>query len=69
MELKRVFIASLIIYLGAAFMYFFTTSLISLAILRFIHGIGFGMITTSMGTIVASIIPKVEKGKEWDIMD
>lgn len=61
--IKKIFIASLIIYLGAAFMYFFTTSLISLAILRFIHGIGFGMITTSMGTIVATIIPQGRRGE------
>ena len=61
--IKKVFLASLIIYLGAAFMYFFTTSLISLAILRLIHGIGFGMITTSTGTIVASIIPNGRKGE------
>ena len=61
--LKKVFIASLIIYLGAAFMYFFTTSLISLAVLRFVHGIAFGMITTSAGTIVASIIPNGRKGE------
>ena len=44
-------------------MYFFTTSLISLAILRLIHGIGFGMITTSTGTIVATIIPQGRKGE------
>ena len=44
-------------------MYFFTTSLISLAVLRFVHGIGFGMITTSAGTIVASIIPNGRKGE------
>ena len=44
-------------------MYFFTTSLISLAVLRLIHGIGFGMITTSTGTIVASIIPQGRKGE------
>jgi MFS family permease len=61
--LKKVFIASLIIYLGAAFMYFFTTTLISLTVLRFLHGIGFGMITTSAGTIVASIIPNGRKGE------
>ena len=61
--LKKVFFASLIIYLCAAFMYFFTTSLISLAVLRFVHGIGFGMITTSAGTIVASIIPNGRKGE------
>ena len=61
--IKKIFLVSLIIYLGAAFMYFFTTSLISLAILRFVHGIGFGMITTSTGTIVASIIPNGRKGE------
>ena len=45
--IKKIFLVSLIIYLVAAFMYFFTTTLISLTVLRFIHGIGFGMITTS----------------------
>ena len=44
-------------------MYFFTTTLISLTVLRFIHGIGFGMVTTSTGTIVASIIPNGRKGE------
>jgi MFS family permease len=61
--IRKVFFASLILYLGAAFLYFFTTSLISLAILRLIHGIGFGMITTSTGTIVATIIPQGRKGE------
>jgi MFS family permease len=61
--IKKIFLISLIIYLVAAFMYFFTTTLISLAVLRFVHGIGFGMITTSTGTIVASIIPNGRKGE------
>ena len=61
--IKKIFLVSLIIYLGAAFMYFFTTTLISLTVLRFVHGIGFGMITTSTGTIVASIIPNGRKGE------
>ena len=61
--IKKIFLVSLIIYLVAAFMYFFTTTLISLTVLRFIHGIGFGMITTSTGTIVASIIPNGRKGE------
>lgn len=61
--IKKIFLVSLIFYLVAAFMYFFTTTLISLAVLRFIHGIGFGMITTSTGTIVASIIPNGRKGE------
>lgn len=61
--IKKVFIVSLIIYLGAAFMYFLTTSLFSLLILRVIHGIGFGMLTTATGTIVATIIPNSRKGE------
>ena len=61
--IRKVFLVSLILYLGAAFMYFFATSLISLLILRVIHGIGFGMITTSLGTIVATIIPNSRKGE------
>lgn len=61
--IRKVFLASLIIYLGAAFMYFFTTSLISLMILRVVHGIGFGMLTTATGTIVATIIPNGRKGE------
>ena len=61
--MKNVLFASLMIYLGAAFMYFFTTSLISLIILRLIHGIGFGMITTTTGTIVANLIPRGRKGE------
>jgi MFS family permease len=61
--IRKVLFVSLFIYLGAAFMYFLTNSLISLAILRLIHGIGFGMITTSTGTIVAAIIPQGRKGE------
>ncbi|WP_338448323.1 MFS transporter [Niallia oryzisoli] len=61
--LKKVFLASLIIYIGAAFMYFFTASLMSLMILRVIHGIGFGMVTTTTGTIVANLIPQHRKGE------
>ena len=61
--IKKVFLTSLIIYLGAAFMYFLTHSLMSLLILRVIHGIGFGMLTTATGTIVATIIPNSRKGE------
>ncbi|MCQ6277384.1 MFS transporter [Bacillus sp. V3B] len=61
--IKKVFFISLIIYLGASLMYFFTTSMVSLLILRVIHGIGFGMISTTTGTIVATIIPPSRKGE------
>lgn len=61
--IKKVFIIALMIYLGSSFMYFFTTSLVSLLILRVIHGIGFGMVTTTAGTIAANLVPDSRKGE------
>ena len=61
--IKKVFLASLTMYLGVALMYFFATSLMSLIILRLIHGIAFGMVTTTTGTIVANLIPPSKKGE------
>ncbi|WP_102348838.1 MFS transporter [Bacillus sp. Marseille-P3661] len=61
--IKKVFISALIIYLGSTLLYFFATSMISLLILRVFHGIGFGMITTATGTIVANIVPENRKGE------
>ena len=61
--IKKVFLASLTMYLGVALMYFFATSMMSLIILRLIHGIAFGMVTTTTGTIVANLIPPSKKGE------
>jgi len=61
--LKKVFLVSLLAYLAVAFVYFFTSSFESLMILRVIHGIAFGMITTTTGTIVANLIPQHRKGE------
>jgi MFS family permease len=61
--IKKVFRGALIIYLVSSLLYFFATSLSSLLFLRILHGIGFGMITTTAGTIVANIVPEKRKGE------
>ena len=61
--LQKVFIASILIFAGGAAFYFFPQSIESLLVLRFFHGIGFGMATTATGTIVANVIPPVRRGE------
>lgn len=61
--MKKVFLIALMIYLASSFMYFFTETLTSLLILRVIHGVGFGMITTTSGTIAANLVPDSRKGE------
>lgn len=58
-----VFLTAFIIYCGASFFYFIPDSMTPLLILRFIHGIGFGMATTATGAIVADLIPESRKGE------
>ena len=58
-----VFISSLIVLFAASILYFIPQSLIGLLILRFFHGIGFGMATTATGAIVADLIPESRKGE------
>lgn len=60
---KKVFITALILYFSATLLYFISTSVVSLLLLRLFHGIGFGMVTTSAGTIVANIVPEKRKGE------
>ncbi|OMP68031.1 MFS transporter [Domibacillus epiphyticus] len=60
---KRVLIASLIIFLAATMLYPFINGLTALLILRFFHGIGFGMATTAAGAVVANIIPNSRRGE------
>ncbi|WP_433595086.1 MFS transporter [Lysinibacillus xylanilyticus] len=58
-----VFISSLIVLFAASILYFIPQSLMGLLILRFFHGIGFGMATTATGAIVADLIPESRKGE------
>ncbi|MGG2093505.1 MFS transporter [Bacillus sp. S13(2024)] len=58
-----VFISSLLVLSTASIFYFIPQSIIGLLVLRFFHGIGFGMATTATGAIVADIIPDSRKGE------
>jgi MFS family permease len=60
---RFIMIISLLIFAVASFSYSFFDSVIPLLILRFIHGIGFGMATTITGTIIADIVPESRKGE------
>lgn len=58
-----VFISSLLLLSTASIFYFIPQSISGLLILRFFHGIGFGMVTTATGAIVADLIPESRKGE------
>lgn len=60
---RNVLIASLVLFLVALIIYPFVSGLSALLILRFFHGIGFGMATTAAGAIVADIIPNSRRGE------
>jgi MFS family permease len=60
---RIVLLTSLLIFFAASAFYFMAHSMTSLLILRFFHGIGFGMATTAAGAIVADIIPNARRGE------
>jgi MFS family permease len=60
---RSVLICALLIFTVSTALYFFTGSMMSLLLLRFVHGIGFGIATTVSGTIVADIIPETRRGE------
>jgi MFS family permease len=60
---KKVLLTALIIFAGASLLYFFPKSVIGFLVIRLLHGIGFGMATTAVGTIVADIIPTARRGE------
>ena len=60
---KYVLLIGLIIFAISAFSYQWTTTVLLILSLRFIHGIGWGITTTSFGTIVADIIPSKRRGE------
>ncbi|KKK36545.1 multidrug MFS transporter [Mesobacillus campisalis] len=59
----KILLFSLILFTGASALYLFTDTLAGLMVVRFIHGIGFGMATTATGGIVASIVPDARRGE------
>ncbi|WP_134701285.1 MFS transporter [Ammoniphilus sp. YIM 78166] len=60
---KKILFVSLFLFLMASILYPVAKGIVFLLILRFIHGIGFGMGTTSLGAVVISFIPENRKGE------
>lgn len=63
MDRKKMLLFAFILFLISCILYFFVNSLILLFVVRFIHGIAFGIATTAAGTIVADIIPNERRGE------
>jgi MFS family permease len=60
---KKVLLTALIVFAGASVFYFFPKSITGFLVIRLLHGVGFGMATTAVGTIVADIIPTSRRGE------
>lgn len=60
---KKILLVGLFLFLISSSLYFFMNNLIALLVLRFIHGISFGIASTATGAIVADIIPEDKKGE------
>jgi MFS family permease len=60
---KKVLLTALIIFAGASLLYFFPKTAIGFLFIRLLHGVGFGMATTAVGTIVADLIPTARRGE------
>lgn len=60
---KRILIISCLIFAGASFSYNLVDSFLLILLIRFIHGLGFGLSTTITATLVAEIIPLSRKGE------
>jgi MFS family permease len=60
---KKMLYFGIIFSLIAVLLYFAVTSLSLLLIIRFLHGIGFGIASTATGTIVANVIPNERRGE------
>lgn len=60
---KKVLLAALMIFAGASLLYFFPKTVIGFLVIRLLHGVGFGMATTAVGTIVADLIPTSRRGE------
>ncbi|NWO12219.1 MFS transporter [Virgibacillus sp.] len=59
---KRGLILSVVMFVAITFLYMFIESFIPLLIVRFLHGLAFGVVTTATGAIAADIIPASRRG-------
>lgn len=60
---RKMLYAGLLSSLALTLLYFKITTVYSLFIIRFIHGVAYGVSSTALGTVVSSIIPKERCGE------
>ncbi|WP_094605922.1 Staphylopine export protein [Sporomusa silvacetica DSM 10669] len=60
---KKMLYFGLAFFLITTLLYFKITSLQFLFVIRFLHGVGFGIASTATGTVIASIIPNERRGE------
>ena len=60
---KKVLVVSLFAALIMSALYFAATSLLILYVIRFLHGITYGLISTATGAIMAKILPPSRRGE------
>jgi len=60
---KKTLYLGLISGLAMTLLYFMANSIISLLVIRFLHGAAFGITTTTAATIIADIVPKERRGE------
>jgi MFS family permease len=60
---KKILLTALIIFAVASLFYFLPKTMLGFLVIRLLHGVGFGMATTAVGTIVADTIPTARRGE------
>ncbi|MBI5606041.1 MAG: MFS transporter [Deltaproteobacteria bacterium] len=60
---RKILIVSLILFVAISALYLLTYSLYSLLVLRFLHGVIFGITTTLLAVVAADIIPQQYRGE------
>ncbi|PLR94658.1 MFS transporter [Bacillus sp. T33-2] len=60
---RTILLFALGLFLGATMLYFFANTIAALLLIRFLHGIGFGIATTATGSTAANIIPGQRRGE------
>ncbi|WAH37239.1 MFS transporter [Alicyclobacillus dauci] len=60
---RRLLWMAMAVYLVATILYVFADSIVMLFIVRVLYGIGFGLTTTTLGTLAADVIPPARLGE------
>ena len=64
---KIILLAGTAVFLISMLLYSYTTSVLSLLLLRVLHGIGWGAATTAASTLIADIAPPSRRGEAMGV--